>query len=301
MKYSTLLVFSALLLITKSAYAVEQLPPTESTSAPAAAPQPQEELPEEPPAFSFGDFPFSLMFTVEQVQAMRTVLQAVETQMRAGTPAVAEGGAPSQNLEGVAATLVPQEPVSYPIYFLSSIAYRGEKDWAVWVGNQRITPKNNSGELEVTSVSDSTVSFRWKPTYVGTLIKRKNEDKLADTASIRNRLTVNDTVTLNTAENAISFMLRPNQSFSAAHLRTFEGKVVAAPLPALVAAPIIPVDSLAAPVADAAITANEAAVLNDMAGGAAVPESTSVDASTAATLQQLMKTQKNFESAVPKQ
>lgn len=271
-------------------------PPVENP-AKQEAPEPNatEGSPTEQERFSFGTFPFSLLFMPDQVTALQTVLKAVESQKTSPTTTAA-GTATSEELAPFLANPnVINEPSIYPVFYLSSVVYHDANDWVVWLANKRITPKNNNGELQVTSVTSQGVTFRWKPSYIGTLVRRKNEDKLTDATPVQNRLTVADSVTLNTVENAVSFSLKPNQSFSAAHLKTFEGKVNASAPPALVAN--IPTIGEGGETKTSEMTPAEMQVVNDMAGGAAAVPAANAPASAGQPLPSLQKT---LETPQPK-
>ena len=292
----------------------QQLPPqaTTPTTVPAPTAQPASEKPTEDdakaapvvPEYSFGNAPFSLLFTAEQAQAMRSVLKAAEDQKRAAiatgaTPATASPDASLSAFIGQAPGLI-EEPIAYPVFYLSSVMYRDANDWSVWIGNRRISAQDNTGELSVTSVSNDAASFRWKPAYSAALTRRFQEKKFLPVDTVKHRATRTNTASFNAVEQFVTFTLKPNQSFSAGHLATFEGQVRPAAVPSMVAViPGVDGGSAADSVTGQAVsTAGEAALLNDLAGGAA--SSPGVAAGAVNALNDVLKAQSQAQATVVK-
>ena len=238
------------------------LPPIPATAAPAAVP-PVDAVPEkaslkEIEGYSFGNAPMSLLFTPVQIDMMRSVLAHAEANRKAKptdievTPEMAFPG-----LLELTGPKIAEEPAIYPSFYLASIFYRSAKDWTVWLNGLRITPQTNSGEVEVVAIAPDRARFRWKPVYFEAISRRIDESRLSLIDKVKHKLTARDTVVIDRSQGAVLFELRPNQSFSAAHMNTFEGKRAAEAPPVLDAAPRSLTDRLD----DAA-----SAVLNDMGG-----------------------------------
>jgi len=171
--------------------------------------------------FSFGDAPNSLLFTPAQVSAMKQALSAFES--------IRHDSVDSELTVTEALPIEPEkivEPATYPVYHLSSIVYRANNDWAVWVNGTRITPRLNDGEVKVTSVRADRAWFSWQPTYVPAVAERLAKERFADTASVKHRFTSeNASPNLDRQTGIVHFSLKPNQSFAAGYFRTFEGRI----------------------------------------------------------------------------
>lgn len=170
--------------------------------------------------FSYGAYPYSLMFTPMQVEAMKAALTSYETMRRNGvsTEILVE-----EQILAPAASVI-DEP-DYPVFTLSSVFYRNGGDWSVWLGSRRITPRTNIGELRVVAISPNLVRFIWQPEAMVALRQRARLGKFAATAPVAHKLTTPNRVEFTPESDAVYFTLRPNQSFSAGYMATFEGRV----------------------------------------------------------------------------
>ncbi len=254
--------------------------------------------------YSYGKSPHSLLFTSEQITAMKNVLQKVEARKASGSSEELSDSDLGREallpfLKGDETSAATGEPSTYPVFYLSSIAYRNANDWAVWMGRTRITPKNNKPPLEITGINGDSASFRWTPEYFAQLIGRKQAGELASMDGLKHRTTKADSVNVLAEPRAITFTLRPNQSFSSAHMRTFEGKVAAVSLGE--SAPILPSEAGQKPVVP--VSDAEAALLEDMAGGAvhggppANAGDDAVEEKAVKAVQQLIQQQKALHSS----
>lgn len=173
--------------------------------------------------FSYGTSDLSLLFTPTQISRMKTVLSIYETARRNRTET------PIEVVEELGPVDVPTaviaEPDKYPVFTLKSIAYRDARDWTVWVGDLRITPRKNDQEVRVLAVSPNTAQLLWKPAYSEALQQRSNRKLFADSSKVRHKLTRPNTAVMDAAAGQVSFTLRPNQSFVPGYMATFEGKV----------------------------------------------------------------------------
>ena len=230
--------------------------------------------------FSFGDAPDSLMFSREQIEAMKTALRTYEdskTRVPDGTPVVVQAPAP----EAIA------EPATYPVFYLTSIVYHHANDWTIWIANgeaasvaasasavpatkdvpaanqrlMRITPKSNVGELTAVNVSADRIEFLWKPSYMPAMKARVAKKLFAPVASVKHRIAQSAIVVYDDKAEAIRFVLKQNQAFAAAYFNCFEGQVASVALESLT--PTKSNVSVAAPVS----------LVNGAAGGGAATSS----------------------------
>lgn len=180
-------------------------------------------------AFSYGTSDLSLLFTPSQVSRMKSVLSVYETARRNRTDTtieVVEDIGP----EDVEPVLV-KEPASYPVFTLKSIAYSNARDWTVWIGDLRITPRKNEQEIRVLAVNRTMAQLLWKPPYREALQQRGNMKLFASTDAVKHKMTRPNTAVFDTAAGQVTFTLRPNQSFAPGYMATFEGKIPAPELP----------------------------------------------------------------------
>jgi hypothetical protein len=232
--------------------------PAEAAASPPILPEvtakPAADAPIE--GYSFGDAPQSLLFTPSQIAMMRTVLTHAESRLQAAPSAEA---APTPDLSKLLGLSQPEkidEPAVYPSFYLASIFYRTAQDWAVWINGQRIAPQTNNGEITVVGIAPDRAKFSWRPAYFAAISRRAAENRFAPVDKVKHKLTPRDTVVIDNGHGEVLFELKPNQTFAAAYMNTFEGKIEAATPPS-VAAP----KSFSDKLGDAA-----SAVLNDMGG-----------------------------------
>ena len=216
--------------------AVGIMPPGEAgnTALPLVPDKPTKEVATAPTEagskFSYGNAANSLLFSPGQISAMKKALSAFES---IRPDSIVKGDEPEvlfTEAAPIAEEVIP-EPTTYPVYQLSSIAYRTPTDWTVWLNNARITPKTNNGDVTVTRVSPDRAWFRWEPTYAKAVVARVNKDEFAPIDAVKHRLTNPNTVSFDRQTGDVSFSLRPNQSFAAGYFRTFEGKIAAPTMP----------------------------------------------------------------------
>jgi hypothetical protein len=169
--------------------------------------------------FSFGDAPYSILFTADQIAAMKQALITYETGRRNKTPVTVD-----IVVEEVAAAPT-NEPASYPVFNLSSIVYRTAGDWTVWIGGQRITPNSNEGTLRVVRIGPGIAQFSWKPAFADSYRQRYEMSMFAATDSVKHKMTRPNTAMFDEENNQVFFTLKPNQSFSPGYMATFEGRV----------------------------------------------------------------------------
>lgn len=119
--------------------------------------------------------------------------------------------------EIIAATEEKQDNVRAYIY-LASILYFDKNNWTIWIGNKKITNKNNNpdNELYITSISPSRVSVLWSLSisHWKLLFGVQNDDLLPP---------INEKNQIETR-----FTIRPNQTFVLTTNKVLEGHVVPA-------------------------------------------------------------------------
>ncbi len=171
---------------------------------------------------SMGTTRFSIFFSPVQMRALEQALGEYER------------NAPVSSEEKTDLTVdfaqpaeVPKivEPDPYPVFYLSSIAYRAANDWSIWVSGHKITSQKNSTDLQVLSVSPTQVSFAWKPVYAEAITKRKSKNLFASTTEITNKLSKPARFNFDDTAGVATFTLRPNQTFAPAYMNSFEGFV----------------------------------------------------------------------------
>lgn len=220
-------------LLTAPAYAQQQPgaalqlpqidPLTQAASQSAVPAIPATTQPTAPATTSMGDVSASLFFTPEQVILMREALNAHEN--RVVTPTA---GAPANDTnEGIIVAEKPKvaEPETYPIFYLSSIVFHDKKDWSIWVSGHKITSQKNNTDLKVVGITADAVTFAWQPTYTEPFAKRWASQKFSSTDEVKHKLTSTPQASYDEQTGIVTFRLKPNQSFIAGYMSTFEGFV----------------------------------------------------------------------------
>lgn len=168
---------------------------------------------------SLGAAPISIFLSPAKLQALEEALYEYESH-----PGAAAKVDPA--LEAVFESKPKvEEPETYPVFYLSSIAYRAADDWTIWVSGHKITSRKNTTDITVISVSPTQASFMWKPTYSEALTTRKRDNKFAPLDAVKNKLTRPSSYNYDEQTGVTTFTLRPNQSFVTAYMNTFEGYI----------------------------------------------------------------------------
>lgn len=248
-RFAYMLILLPVVALAQEAAPIDNLPALPASAAPAASPEPAVPpvAPEavqpapaaqvEPQAnaatppsntapLSFGDFPYSLMMTAPQAEQLKEALTAYEHQI----------AAPVEEEMVVETTpqAEPEAPATYPVFTLGSVAFRTAGDWTVWINGARITPSTNTQEVRVVAISPQMVRFSWTPSYITALRERYKRDKFADTAPVAHKRTNPNTAMFDVPAGVVYFSLRPNQSFAAGYMATFEGRIASPALEKLV-------------------------------------------------------------------
>lgn len=240
--------------------------------------------------YSFGDVPFSLFYTADQTDKMRKVLTVYENSKRNNTPTSIEVVEEVKELAPEVPKVIIEEPAMYPSFTLRSIVYRDKRDWTVWIGDMRITPKTNTqdSEIRVLGLTPTAGQFLWNPTYASKLAQRKESKAFADTKPVAHKMTKPNTAQLDGATGQVVFTLRPNQTFASAYMATFEGRMPAIPMQP-VAEIDVPLDETLkealSPTGASGTPAESAPAQGETVP--ATPEQPAAAAATATSLQQL--------------
>lgn len=179
-------------------------------------------------AYSFGDSDVSVLFLPEQIRRMKESTMEFENQ--GGKPATLVNVQPT--LEVKQSAEVISEPSNYPVFFLSSIAYKNAGEWTIWIGAHKITSHKNNSDVVVLAVTPESATFSWKPTYSRAVLVRHQQDLFASTDQYKNKLSVVQRIRVD-GDGTIVFTLRQNQSFAVGYFSIFEGYVESPKLVAL--------------------------------------------------------------------
>ena len=193
---------------------------------PPGAAAPQESL------TSMGSSKVSVFFSPVQMQAVEEALKDYESNVATTTAPKTDLSVDLAELQQEAAPKIV-EPGAYPVFYLSSIAYRSPGDWSIWVSGHKITAHKNTTNLQIVSVTPNQVSFAWKPSYSDSIASRKASNMLAPVDPVKNKLSKPATFNFDTTTGIVTFTLRPNQSFVVGYMNIFEGFVESPKLPAL--------------------------------------------------------------------
>lgn len=100
--------------------------------------------------------------------------------------------------------------------YLASIIYFNQKDWVIWINDQKITPKTNqqSKELYIKKVHANQIDVIWKLSITKwKIISGKKSETIAPKINKDNQIEV-------------YFSLKPNQTFMLSNNSVVEGKAV---------------------------------------------------------------------------
>lgn len=167
--------------------------------------------------FSYGSSGFSVMFMPEQMKQLKNALRLYESVEHPAQPQTFATAEPLPPVEK------PAEPESYPVFFLSSIAYDGPNDWALWVSGHKITSYKNDTDVKVVAVTRYTATFAWNPSYSAAIRFRARTNGFASTDKVKNKLAAVQNIEQDVKTGGITFTLRQNQSFVVGYCQVFEG------------------------------------------------------------------------------
>ncbi len=176
---------------------------------------------------SYGPQNISLLFTNNQMHNMRRLLSFYEAKK------LAESRDPNlaKKYDDLIDQLIQQpaadgelELPPLPSYYLGTILYHNSSKWAVWINGKKFTPKDEIPHLEITSVTPQKVSFKWEPDNLSGVLEpwglhQKGERKYGHRSATTQALNVD----FNTG--VVVFSLSRNQTFNAADMEIYEGKL----------------------------------------------------------------------------
>lgn len=105
---------------------------------------------------------------------------------------------------------------TYPQFFLESLVFHSDTDWAIWVNNQKIasdTQDEADNQLKVLHIDKDRVELEWIPRDMAQIMRTWQKWP-------------NDEIRIDELNGAVYFTLKPNQTFSSYVLRVLEGKVL---------------------------------------------------------------------------
>lgn len=234
--------------------------------------------PAPPKVFSYGKSESSILFLPAQIDRMKTAIRTFESSTKVAAP-VPTFVAPQPEAIAAAPPKI-NEPSSYPVFYLASIAYHTPTDWSVWVSGHRITSYKNDTDLNVVRVSPESVTFSWSPEYLVAINQRYTQKLFAPRDAVKHRLLTGQEIKLDNTANTIIFTLRLNQSFAVGYFSMFEGYI---------AAPAMPAMKLDTPPVVAVVTPEQAAEAKAEADAAVVVPADLQDRSILPTAQSLKK------------
>lgn len=185
-----------------------------------------------PKVYSYGDSEVSILFLPDQITRMKDAIRSFEDTGR-------DASKPAPVVEVVAAPVAPEvieDPLVYPVFYLSTIAYDTPTEWSLWVSGYKITSRRNYTDVTVLNVSRDSVTFLWKPSFIKAIMKRNKEERFAPIDAVKHKLVPTQVVSIDPAAGSVVFTLKPNQSFAPGYFKTFEGYIDA---PTLTALPVV--------------------------------------------------------------
>lgn len=203
----------------------EGVPAANATENPPAVGAAAEAIPPDqagvpPKEFSYGKSNLSILFLPSQMLRMKEAIRTYESTNKEEKPATFV--APEPIIKKVEAKI--NEPESYPVFYLASIAYEQPGDWSIWISGHKITSRKNETDVSILGVSREGVTFMWQPDYATAILRRKQDNAFAAIAPVKHKLAASQPLSINES-GAVTFTLRPNQSFAVGYLSVFEGYV----------------------------------------------------------------------------
>ncbi len=192
--------------------------PLQPPMPPQAVPQPGIPQPDAPqPAVQQPVGPLeSIFYSDKEVEKIR--LAVLSYTNRGGTTTVREDFSAEEWFSQVGEIKQARSQdryYTYPQFFLESLVFHTDTDWTVWLNGQRITPesKQHSSEIKVVGIDKNQVTLQWTPADFERVRKTWENNS-------------NEFVMLDQAARMVSFVLKPNQTFSSYVMKVLEGKVL---------------------------------------------------------------------------
>ena len=129
---------------------------------------------------------------------------------------------------GSTTTITPvTPPPDIPFFYLSSIMYHSENDWALWINGKRYTaraPKSADGKISVESITPDEATISWAPTQFARLQAMIGSQALgAPSKHYTNAADSTGKFSVDDAAKRILFTLHINQTFYTKAVRIGEG------------------------------------------------------------------------------
>lgn len=169
-----------------------------------------------PPAPAEAIQPESIFYSDNEVASIRQALSAYANRGDGGDQPSDFNAEEWLNQAGEIKQARSQERYfTYPQFFLESLVFRSDADWTVWINGQRITPEANheKSEIKIRNIDKHQVSLEWRPADMESV--RKTWAKVAHGGAV-----------VDESAGIVSFMLKPNQTFSSYVMKVLEGKVL---------------------------------------------------------------------------
>ncbi|MBI1274914.1 hypothetical protein GC177_02950 [bacterium] len=163
----------------------------------------------------------SVMFPPTEARKFERFMAAKKRRATMGVPGGQQGTAPDGSpIDLDAAPPPPPAPTEAPAFYLSTIIYKGENKWAVWLRGYKFTPENlEDGTVTLINVTKQRATFEWIAEGLD-VISPNWEEKVKDTKQVK----VKDD------KKTVVFSLFPNQSFVSRVMKVIEGKAESTPL-----------------------------------------------------------------------
>ncbi len=188
--------------------------PVPAETAPAIEPKPY--------VASYGDIPTTVLFSDDEITQMKSTLDQIEPLLASGqVPAQQVTVAPVESTEAPVTEALPS--LEFPAVHVSSVVYRGPRDWMIWMNGKRVTPKRNDGVVRVVGVRPDQVQLSWKPeNWMYRL--QVWEDKGEMSPEMKKLQSRTGATYINTAHETVSAIMRPNQTWVTVRPMIVEGK-----------------------------------------------------------------------------
>jgi hypothetical protein len=155
----------------------------------------------------------SMMYSKEDQALLNEVLDAI--QKNQPLPGIELIPAPTteEDVEEEPEIQIESRYYRYPQFYLTSIAYFQPENWVIWVNGKKITSRQKKviRRLKINEVSANQVVFE------STLLPEDRSDFSSPSDDER--------ISINESDRIVTFMLKPNQTFSSYNWKIYEGKV----------------------------------------------------------------------------
>lgn len=162
----------------------------------------------------------SVMFPPAEARKFERFMLAKKRRANMATPGgngmTPGGGTLDENAEPPP----PPSPTEAPAFYLSTIIYKGENQWAVWLRGQKFTPDNlDDGTVKIINVTKQRATFEWLAEGLD-VISPNWEEKMKD----------NKQVKVKDDKKTVVFSLFSNQSFVSRVMKVIEGRAESTPI-----------------------------------------------------------------------